>query len=102
MNYPNPYSILIIGNNVEIVEVLLRLINKSKEYSASAVIYHQKDFNLSETNVDLILLSSGLSLEEEQEIKEQLFMKNPNIKIIQHYGGGSGLLYTELKQALSD
>lgn len=101
MSYPNTYSILVIGRNKEILEVLLRVINASQEYVASICFYTNDKINFSLDKYDIVLLSSGLSSEDEIEIKEQVLLSIPHAKIIQHYGGGSGLLFAEIKQALN-
>lgn len=101
MSYPNPYSVLVIGKNKEILDVLLRVINSSQEYVASIYLYTDKISTFSLENFDIILLSSGLSVNDEMEIEKQISTVMLNAKVIQHYGGGSGLLFAEFKQALA-
>ena len=46
-------------------------------------------------------LGSGLSDEEEQNIQQQVASLNSFIPIVHHYGGGSGLIWAEIKSALA-
>ena len=101
MSSPEPYNILVIGKNKEILDVLLRVINSSQEYVASIYLYTNEKLKISLDKFDLVLLSSGLSVNDEKDIEAQILSILPNAKIIQHYGGGSGLLFAEFKQVLA-
>jgi hypothetical protein len=50
----------------------------------------------------LALLGSGISEEAENKLRKIFTHQNPQIKIIQHFGGGSGLLSNEIEAALAD
>jgi len=88
---------LVIGKNQEILETLQRIIENNEGWQAEiqndeALCYQY----IEENKVDIVLLSSGLEEEFEKEIK--LFCENSGkeIKVIDHYGGGSGLLKNEV------
>jgi hypothetical protein len=102
MNYPNSPIVLIVGKNKEILDVLLRVINSSQEYVALMWLYNDNERNLPYTHFDIVLFSSGLSEADDTNIQEQINFIKPNSKIIQHYGGGSGLLFNEIKLALAN
>ncbi len=48
----------------------------------------------------LVLLSSGLDETAEKQVRTALQQLQPHVPIVQHYGGGSGLLYNEIAEAL--
>jgi Mg2+/Co2+ transporter CorC len=47
-------------------------------------------------------LGSGIQYENEINLRSFFKKQNPNCIIIQHYGGGSGLLKSEILLALED
>ncbi|HEY4151453.1 MAG TPA: hypothetical protein VGM41_21085 [Chitinophagaceae bacterium] len=94
-------EILVIGTNPEILKTILRLLNNKEGWCATGAVnmeeaiavFITKDFNL-------VLLGAGLSEDEEQQVRSRLSSLNPSILFVPHYGGGSGLLYAEVMQAL--
>lgn len=88
---------LVIGKNQEILDTLKRIIENNEGWTAEiqndeSVCY---DY-VKENQVDIVLLSSGLDQEFENNIK--IFCENldKDVKVIVHYGGGSGLLKNEV------
>lgn len=88
---------LVIGKNQEILETLKRIIENHEGWQADiqndeTVFY---DY-IKENQVDIVLLSSGLEEQFEKDIK--IFCENldKEVKVIDHYGGGSGLLKNEV------
>lgn len=51
---------------------------------------------------DLVLVGAGLEKHEESELLSVIKKLNPKIPIVFHYGGGSGLLFTELYEGLAN
>jgi hypothetical protein len=96
-------NILYIGRHVEILAIVIRLINSNENWNGIGVmnddeakeIFCQKKFSL-------VLLGSGIQEESEAELCAFFKNKNPNISIVQHYGGGSGLLKSEILVALGN
>ena len=96
-------NILYIGRHLEILETVIRLINTNENWSGLGVmndeeakeIFLRKDFSL-------VLLGSGIQEESEAELCAFFKNKNPNISIVQHYGGGSGLLKSEILLAMDN
>jgi len=96
-------QILVICTHQEILQTILRLINNNGRWNAvgtssdenAAELFHQYQF-------DLVLLGSGIRDEAEKKLREIFTHQNPLIKIIQHFGGGSGLLSNEIEAALAD
>ena len=94
-------QILIICAHEEILQTIIRLINKNEKWNATGAIDSEnaiKVFN--EQFFDLVLLGSGIDSEDENKLEKIFLQKNPQIKIVQHFGGGSGLLFNEIEAAL--
>lgn len=93
--------ILYIGRHFEIMNTIIRLINANKNWIGIGVvddkealaIFQKKEFSI-------VLLGSGIAIEEEVALCSFFRNQNPKIIIIQHYGGGSGLLKSEILCAL--
>lgn len=88
---------LVIGKNIEILDTLKRIIENNEGWKAEIRNDENSCYDyIKENQVDIVLLSSGLEDRFEQEIK--VFCKDfdEKIKVIDHYGGGSGLLKNEV------
>ena len=96
-------QILVIGRHTEILETVVRLLNKEEKWMASGASSDTKAIRLfDEQDPAIVLLCAGIEEESEIAIRRYCTDKNPSIVIIQHYGGGSGLLKNEILQALSE
>ena len=94
-------TILYIGRDTEITIVMNRLLNARPEWKGICVCTDEEAMSVLETqDVDLVLLGNGIDLECEKVLRKRINELKPNVKIIQHYGGGSGLLYGEIMTAL--
>ena len=94
-------KVLIIGKNIEIVQLLVRLTGKFKNLLVSGTTDETAILQIQKENApDMLIISSGLTEQSEKAIDEQSRLLQPNIKIIYHYGGGSGLLKGELQAVL--
>ncbi|HVI47321.1 MAG TPA: hypothetical protein VM802_20755 [Chitinophaga sp.] len=95
-------NILAIGYNQPIMDVVLRLIN-SHNYWNGAVALSREDAvnNLKERELDVILLCAGVSPEDEEYFRRTAKTINTDTKVIRHFGGGSGLLESEIRTALN-
>lgn len=95
------FEILVIGRNVDIHETVLRLINKNEKWFATGALTDEEVFQrCQETIFDMVLLGSGIEEESENKLREYFQSINPNLPIVQHYGGGSGLLYCEIIEVI--
>lgn len=75
---------------------ILRLLNNQPGWTGTGAFTVDEALTLSQTiNFDVVLLGAGLSEDESAQIKAHF-----TVPVIQHYGGGSGLLYAEIFQAL--
>lgn len=95
-------EILIVGTNQPIIETIARLIDKEGVWKATISLSLDdacerclsKDFKLA-------LIGAGLTDEAELQLKAHLNKMKPSLPIVKHYGGGSGLLFAEIHQALA-
>jgi DNA-binding NtrC family response regulator len=95
-------KILVVCANTDILKVILRLTNANENWEAIGTSSFQEAIDaLPSDKFDLLLIGSGLTEAEEQALIAYVKSDMPDVRIIQHYGGGSGLLSAEIYQALS-
>jgi len=95
-------KILYIGTHAGILETVVRLINANEDWfgigaeheTEAVVLFSKYDF-------DIVLLGCGLSKAKEDYLRAVFKNLRPEIIIIEHFGGGSGLLKNEILLALS-
>ncbi|MEO1053628.1 MAG: hypothetical protein AAFX87_23535 [Bacteroidota bacterium] len=51
-----------------------------------------------EDKYDILLIGAGFDEQQEKTIRQKAIEIQPDLKILNHFGGGSGLLRAELKQ----
>jgi hypothetical protein len=79
------------------IAILLNPLHKTcLPYKAECLLI----FALCLTNPAIVLLSNGIDAGSENKLRNYFSARNPCVIIIQHYGGGSGLLKNEILQAL--
>jgi DNA-binding NtrC family response regulator len=94
-------EILVIGTNQKILETVLRLLNTNVSWKATGVSNPDEALQkCRELNYGIFLIGAGLSDAEENELSRRIKEIHPDIHIIPHYGGGSGLLFAEIYLAL--
>lgn len=96
--------ILVIGKDPEILTVVLRLLNDYKQASYHAVgttdpVQARELF--AGGDIGLVLMTNGIDPTLDASLREYFLIRRPGVRILQHYGGGSGLLFSEIAQALS-
>ena len=97
----NTIQILAIGRNPDILKTVINLINKNPEWSGIGARTDEEAIQLCEnTCFDLILLTNGIDEYSEQKLRSAFLTDHPDSIIIQHYGGGSGLLTGEILEGL--
>lgn len=88
---------LVIGKNQEILETLKRIIENNEGWKVEIRSDENVCYDyIKENHVDIVLLSSGLEEKFENEIKVFCENLDKEVKVIDHYGGGSGLLKNEV------
>jgi hypothetical protein len=97
-------NILVIGKDSEILKVVLRLLNEFQQAHYHAVGATDSDLArelFSNGDIDLVLITNGIDPTVDASLREEFLGRKPEVRILQHYGGGSGLLFSEIAQALS-
>lgn len=95
-------TILYIGRDTEITIVMNRLLNARAEWKGICTCTDEEAIEICQNQeIDLVLLGNGINQACEEALRTKLTELNPKLKIIQHYGGGSGLLYGEIMGALN-
>ena len=95
-------AILVYGKNPDILPIVLRLINNNEAWEGDGATTEAEVFaKCNEKEYDLLLLGGGVSAASEKRVRATLARSFPDLKIIQHFGGGSGLLFSEIASALN-
>lgn len=95
-------NILYIGREETIKDTVVRLINNTEQWTATGVTTDEQAIQAWENNsFDIALLGNGISPESEMMLCAYFRTQKENVVIIQHYGGGSGLLYNEIMEAMN-
>lgn len=97
----NTLEFLILGKNQSILEIVVRLVNAKENWNAIGF----GDENLAqkyflENKIDFVLLSSGIEDAVEKEFTHFCIKHQPEVEVIEHFGGGSGLLQSEIYDRL--
>ncbi|MBE8726135.1 hypothetical protein [Flavobacterium hungaricum] len=95
------FEFLILGKNQAILEILTRLVNAYEEWNAVPF----SDENTAQeyflnNKIDIVLLSSGIEDEVEKQFTSFCLKAQPDVEVIEHFGGGSGLLRSEILHRL--
>ncbi|MDB5023265.1 MAG: hypothetical protein JWP78_1020 [Mucilaginibacter sp.] len=94
-------QILVVGRNPEIVQTVVRLINTNPAWNAAHALTDDHAISTFESQpFDLVLFGGGIEPGSDDYLRQAFISRDPKITIIQHYGGGSGLLATEINMAL--
>jgi len=94
-------EILVICRHAEILQTIVRLVNNNPAWNATGTAVDDEAIAAFDAqHFDLVLLGSGIPAESDEHLRTYFTGKNPEIKIVQHYGGGSGLLAAEIYEAL--
>lgn len=96
-------TIFYIGRNLDILNTVVRVINANENWfgiGASNDIEAQELFR--ENEIEVVLLGVGITCESESMLRSFFTKENPKTIVLQHYGGGSGLLMSEIDLALAE
>jgi hypothetical protein len=98
----NKTEILVICRHEGILATVVRLVNNNVEWNATAAATDDEAVTLFRGHIfQLVLLGSGIEQESEDKLRSVFTAERPGIIIVQHYGGGSGLLTAEICEALN-
>ncbi|MFD1257802.1 hypothetical protein ACFQ3S_13420 [Mucilaginibacter terrae] len=94
-------KILVIGRHQQILQTVVRLINNNPEWEGVGAVTDKEAIQQFDHQViDLIMLCAGIEPESEENLRAYFTAHRPQVTIVQHYGGGSGLLTAEIYEAL--
>lgn len=89
-------EILVVGKHEEIMKTIIRLIEAKTQWNGHAAFSVEESKKLAESIAfNVVLLGAGLTTAESKAIKS-IF----TVPVVQHYGGGSGLLFAEIYEAI--
>jgi len=95
-------EILVVGTNEPIRATVLRLLNANESWNATGVAGVDEAIAACQTHhYTVLLIGAGLTDTEEADLTERALAIDPSIHVIPHYGGGSGLLSSEIYLALA-
>lgn len=95
-------QILVIGRHPEILATVVRLVNNNPDWNATGCLSDEEAIAAFATqDFKVVLMGGGVDEISEEKLNEHFYNSNPNIKIVQHFGGGSGLLSAEIFEALN-
>lgn len=96
-------NILYIGRHPEILETMVRLLNANEDWFGAGAETDDEAIGLFEKiNFDIILFGSGIEEESEEKLRRFFKKHKPACILVQHYGGGSGLLKNEILSAIEN
>lgn len=94
-------NILVIGRNHDIQQTILRLLNSQPGWKASGAVTDEEAVQVfSEQAFDIVLIGGGVNESSEANLTAGFKTRQPDVKIVRHYGGGSGLLFAEVMEAI--
>jgi DNA-binding NarL/FixJ family response regulator len=94
-------EILVICRHEGILQTVVRLVNNNPEWNATGAVTDEEALAaFSSHPFKLVLLGSGIEKENEDKLCAAFKVQNLDIIIVEHYGGGSGLLAAEIYEAL--
>ena len=90
-------NILAVGRNSAILEIIQRLINAHEGWHAAIATTEEEAIEtFKEKPYTIVLISAGFFADEEITLRQKLVKLDPRVSVIRHYGGGSGLLESEI------
>ena len=95
------FEFLLLGKNEAILAILLRLVNANENWNAVSFNdeTEAQEYFLN-NKIDIVLLSSGIEDHIEKEFTSFCLKNQPEVEVIEHFGGGSGLLKSEILHRL--
>lgn len=92
---------LLLGKNEAILTILLRLVNAVENWNGISFNNEKEAQEYFLNNkIDIVLLSSAIEDHIEKEFTSFCIKNQPDVEVIEHFGGGSGLLKSEILHRL--
>lgn len=94
-------QILVVGRHPEILATVVRLVNNNPDWNATGCLSDEEAIAaFGAQDFKVVLIGGGVDEISELKLNEYFYTEKPEIKIVQHFGGGSGLLSAEIFEAL--
>lgn len=93
------YKVAVIAKTLS--KLLVRLVNQNKEFQAAGFSSLAEMETRTISDFDIVLIAGGIENSDIELVKEIILNNKLNTKVIEHYGGGSGLLLQELYDAIN-
>jgi hypothetical protein len=98
-----PLNILVLCRNQQLLETLVRVIRDKSPWHPVVCDLDGADFSfLKAPEFDILLVGSGFSEVEEADMEVAFKKHFPKKHLVYHYGGGSGLLFSEIHHKLDE
>ena len=89
-------EILVVGKHEQIMKTIIRLIDAKTQWKGHAAFTVEESMKLAKSFAfNVVLLGAGLTTAESDDLRSSF-----TVPVIQHYGGGSGLLFAEIYEAI--
>lgn len=83
------------------METIARLVNENEQWQAVIANSYTEACELClKQRFVVALMGAGLTETEEENLQRFISVEQPKLPIVKHYGGGSGLLFAEIYQAI--
>ena len=94
-------QILAIGRDPVILQKLLRFINENPKWEGSGTVSDETAIEVFlQRKYDVVLLIEPLAEESEKKFNSLFTFNNPDLIFIKHTGDSTGLLASEIQEAL--
>ena len=94
-------QILAIGRDPVILQKLLRFINENPKWEGSGTVSDETAIEVFlQRKYDIVLLIDSLGEESEKKFNSLFTFNNPDLIFIKHTGDSTGLLASEINEAL--
>jgi hypothetical protein len=94
-------EILVVCRHEGILQTILRLINNNPAWNATGAVTDDDALAaFASQHFKLVLMGSGIEKDSDDKLRAAFTEQSPGIAIVQHYGGGSGLLAAEIYEGL--
>lgn len=97
--YDTPLTFVVFSTNSQVLRIVNRLINKQERWECTSVEDPAQVLSVLSTQRPNIFLVAVGAIQTDLELWQE-YCKAHQISLIQHYGGGSGLLYNSVQQYL--
>ena len=94
-------QILGIGRDPVVLQILLRFINENPKWEGTGTVDDESAIEVfQQRKYDVVILIDELGDASDKKLRSLFSFNNPDLIFVQHYGDSTGLLASELQEAL--